>query len=144
MQIVIRLDLEESSPSLHEILKSAFSSGLTYETLRHPEFGASGEIKNKASRLIGSWEIEDSVSSEYSPNPRVQDYRQAAVARYARPREIEVDRFASVSVEEDGAFVQGWLFVPQADLNSSDATSRPASKPPQSVSLPKRAKSRHA
>ena len=136
MQFVIRVDLDQGVPSLNEILEVALKSGWNDDTLRFPETGNAGDLEDVTSRVTGTWEIEEGSTADYSLHPLTRDYRQAATARYGKPGEVEVNRFAPVSIADDGAFVQGWLFVPEAEVRSDgrDMTHSP-SKPPRSVGL---------
>lgn len=133
MQFVIRIDVDESVPSLSEILDAARKSGWSDDTLRFPEAGNEGEIAS--SKVTGTWEIEDGSSSDYSMHPLTPAYRKAAIARYAKTGEVEVSRFAPVSIAPGGALVQGWLFVPEAELKSDREPGFAPAKPPQSVGL---------
>ena len=124
MELVIRVDLDKAQQSLPELFRLIGDCRPGNEGTG----GTAGVIKNDLSHVIGEWDIEE---TDQAPNPLETSYRRAAVARYARPEQIEVDRFATVSLTDDGAFVQGWLHVPQADVAGLDpSVSR---KPPVSV-----------
>ena len=132
MQLVIRVDLDKAKQPLPEIFRLIGNGASSEETMRDPVVDATGRIQDNRSRVIGEWEIEEDPETENGSHPLESAFRAAATARYASPRQIEVDRFATVSMANDGAYVQGWLFVPRADLAPRDETAPPA-KPPQSV-----------
>jgi hypothetical protein len=132
MQLVIKVDLDKTQLSLPEIFKLVGECAAREEVREEPQFGGEGLIRDSRSHAIGEWAIEDEEIER--PNPLESPYRAAAIARYVRPGQIEVDRFASVSAADNGAFVQGWLFVPHAALNSVTTESMPPRKPPQSAS----------
>ena len=158
MQLVIKVDLDKTKLSLPEIFKLlANSSEPSIEpsnetgiepSLEHAEVreeaavATEGVIRDDRSRAIGEWAIEDDEQDRL--NPLESPYRAAAIARYVRPGQIEVDRFASVSAAENGAYVQGWLFVPQAAINSVTTEAMPPRKPPQSISPAPRAQEKSA
>lgn len=129
MQLVIRVDLEKSKQSLPEIFQLIGSCGCAEDTA---EEATGGSIKDARSQVIGEWEIEE-VEDLRRPSGAESSYRAAAAARYAQPRQIEVDRFATVSLTQDGAYVQGWLYVPRTDIVSDGQESAVLRKPPQSV-----------
>ncbi len=133
MQLVIKVDLDKTQLSLPEIFKLVSDCAAREEVREEPQFGGGGLIRDSRSRAIGEWAIEDEESD--LPNPLESPYRAAAVARYSRPGQIEVDRFALVSAADNGAFVQGWLFVPQSEIGASGADALPPRKPPQSISF---------
>jgi hypothetical protein len=132
MQLVIRVDLEKAKQPLPEIFRLIGSHARTEEAMETSMTDAAGRIQDNRSRVIGEWEVEENSEEENRPHPLAPAYRSAATARYALPGQIEVDRFATVSMADDGAYVQGWLFVPQTEVESRDETLPPA-KPPQSV-----------
>jgi hypothetical protein len=132
MQLVIRVDLDKAKQPLTEIFRLIGSHALAEDAMEDPVLDAAGRIEDKRSRVIGEWEIEENSEQEGRPHPLEPAYRAAARARYGSPRKIEVDRFATVSQADGGAYVQGWLFVPQTAVVSRDETAPPA-KPPQSV-----------
>ncbi|UWZ83088.1 hypothetical protein [Occallatibacter riparius] len=131
MQLVIKVDLDKTQLSLPEIFKLIGDCAAREEVREEPQFGGEGLIRDSRSHAIGEWAIEDEETER--PNPLESPYRAAAIARYVRPGQIEVDRFASVSTADNGAFVQGWLFVPQSEIGSSGADALPPRKPPQSI-----------
>jgi hypothetical protein len=131
MQLVIKVDLDKAKLSLPEIFKLLGDCAEREEVREEPQFGGEGLIRDSRSHAIGEWAVEDQESD--LPNPLESPYRAAAIARYARTGQIEVDRFASVSTADNGAFVQGWLFVPHAALNSVTTEAMPPRKPPQSI-----------
>jgi hypothetical protein len=129
MHLVIKVDLDKTKQSLPEIFGLIANCGCADAT-EEATAGIGAPIKDDRSQVIGEWEIEDSDEPKRTLGPE-SSYRAAAMARYARTRQIEVDRFATVSLTDDGAYVQGWLFVPREDVASSgQEISR---KPPQSV-----------
>ena len=132
MQLVIRVDLDKAKQPLPEIFRLIGSRSYAEEAVEDPGITTAGRIEDNRSRVIGEWEIEEAVREDrqHSLEPA---FRAAATARYASPGQIEVDRFATVSMADDGAYVQGWLFVPQAAVKDPiEATS--LKKAPQSVS----------
>jgi hypothetical protein len=131
MQLVIRVDLDKANLSLPEIFKLVSDCSEHDEAREEPALGAEGVIRDNRSHAIGEWAIEEEEHDH--PNPLESPYRAAAIARYVRPGQIEVDRFASVSPADNGAYVQGWLFVPQAALGSVTTEAMPPRKPPQSI-----------
>jgi hypothetical protein len=132
MHLVIRVDLDKARQPLPEIFRLIGNRASTEETMEEPVIDAAGRIEDNRSRVIGEWEIEESSDGGDRPHPLEPAYRAAATARYASPRQIEVDRFATVSMANDGAYVQGWLFVPLTEVASQDEAAPPA-KSPQSV-----------
>jgi hypothetical protein len=132
MQLVIRVDLDKAKQPLPEIFRLIGNGASTDESMQDPVIDATGRIQDNRSRVIGEWEIEENPERENVSHPLESAFRAAATARYATHRQIEVDRFATVSMANDGAYVQGWLFVPRAELASRDGIAPPA-KPPQSV-----------
>lgn len=133
MQLVLRIDLEKTSqspsgPALSDVLR-ILAESIAQEDPQLCD-GASGSLCDSSSRVMGEWQVEE---REERPKPQDRSYRAAAAARYAKPREVEVDRFAPVSATDGGAFVQGWLFVPQAELAAPQADKTLSRKPPQSV-----------
>jgi hypothetical protein len=131
MQLVIKVDLDKAKLSLPEIFKLVGDCRWRHEVREEPLLGAEGPVHDEQSRAIGEWEIEDVEKDR--PHPLESPYRAAAIAKYARPGQIEVDRFASVSAAENGAYVQGWLFVPQTEIGSGASEAVPPRKPPQSA-----------
>jgi hypothetical protein len=142
MQLVIKVDLDKARLSLPEIFKLVGDCREQDEAMEEPALGAEGVIRDNRSHTIGEWAIEEEEQDH--PNPLESPYRAAAIARYVRPGQIEVDRFASVSPAENGAYVQGWLFVPQAAINSVTTEAMPPRKPPQSISPAPRAQEKSA
>ena len=131
MQLVIKVDLDKTHLSLPEIFKLVGDCAAREEVREEPQFGGEGMIRDSHSHAIGEWAIEDEESE--LPNSFESPYRAAAIARYVRPGQIEVDRFASVSTADNGAFVQGWLFVPQSEIAPGSTDALPPRKPPQSI-----------
>jgi hypothetical protein len=129
MQLVIRVDLDKAKQPLPEIFR--LIGALAEHSMEDSLLDAAGRIEDKRSRLIGEWQIEETEKDDrrHLLEPA---FRAAARARYTSPGQIEVDRFATVSMADDGAFVQGWLFVPQTEVVSRNETAPPA-KPPQSA-----------
>ena len=129
MQLVIRVDLDKAKQPLPEIFRLIGACCRLDQIEEAATAGAAGVIQDAASRVIGEWDVE---AAEESPNALESSYRAEAVSRYVRPKQIEVDRFAAVSLTDDGAYVQGWLYVPRAEVVPGEelAVSR---KPPQSV-----------
>jgi len=130
MQLVIRVDLDKAKQSLPEIFRLIGDRRWVDEANAEAATGAAGVIKDSRSHAIGEWNIEE---AENPPHPLESSYRAAATARYFRSRQIEVDRFATVSLTDDGAYVQGWLYVPQSDVESSGQEPSFSRKPPRSV-----------
>lgn len=130
MQLVIRVDLDKATQSLAEVFRLIGDCRWTDEAKEEATAEAAGPIRDDRAHIIGEWEIE---AAEEPPHPLEPSYRTVATARYARPRQIEVDRFAAVSLTNDGAYVQGWLYVPRTDVVASDHEFKIPSKPPQSV-----------
>jgi hypothetical protein len=131
MQLVIKVDLDKAKLSLPEIFKLVGDCRWRHEVREEPLLGAEGPIHDEQSRAIGEWEIEDVEKDR--PHPLETPYRAAAIAKYSRPGQIEIDRFASVSAAESGAYVQGWLFIPQTEIGSGASEAAPSRKPPQSA-----------
>ncbi len=131
MQLVIRVDLDKAKQPLKEIFRLIGTRTWTEDAM-NPLNDAAGCIEDNRSRAIGEWEIEENFEAENRTHPLDHAYRSAATARYASSKQIEVDRFATVSVANDGAYVQGWLFVPRTEVESRNEAAPPA-KPPQSV-----------
>lgn len=131
MQLVIRVDLDKTKQRLPEIFRLLGNCGAD-EASEGASAGAGASIKDDRSQVIGEWEIEESEESRHAIASE-SSYRAAAAARYARPGQIEVDRFATVSSTGDGAYVQGWLFVPRTDIASGAQQPEIARKPPKSV-----------
>ncbi|HEY2861048.1 MAG TPA: hypothetical protein VGJ21_21745 [Terracidiphilus sp.] len=132
MQLVIRVDLDTSKQSLPEIFRLIANCDCASEGREEAAPGSSGSILDHRAQIIGEWEIEEAEDTK-RPVASESSYRAAAIARYAQPSQIEVDRFATVSLTHDGAYVQGWLHVPQTDIVSGDHEQAPSRKPPQSV-----------
>ncbi len=132
MQLVIRVDLDKAKEQLPEIFRLIGDCAGTEETMEEPVIDASGRIFDKRSRIIGEWEITENSEREDRPHPLEPAYRAVARAQYALPGKIEVDRFARVSMTDDGGYVQGWLFIPRNAVTGS-AEVASAKKPPQSV-----------
>src|ERR1700676_4977486 len=116
MQLVIRVDLDKARQPLPEIFRLIGSRASTEETMEDPVIDAAGRIEDNRSRVIGEWQIEENSEEQERPHPLEPAYRALATARYALPRQIEVDRFATVSMADDGAYVQGWMFVSLTDV----------------------------
>jgi len=131
MHLVIRVDLDKAKQPLPEIFRLIGSRAYAEETVRGPGIDSAGQIEDNRSHVIGEWEIEE-ADREDRQHPLEPAFRAAATERYASPGQIEVDRFATVSMADDGAYVQGWLFVPQTAVKDSDETA-PPKKAPQSV-----------
>jgi hypothetical protein len=132
MQLVIRVDLDKAKRSLPDIFGLIGNCRFQDEVREEAALGAAASILDDRSHAIGEWEIEDDEKD--APQPLDPLYRSTAIAKYARPGQIEVDRFAPVSAAEDGAYVQGWLFVPETEIAGPVAGAIPPRKPPQSVS----------
>jgi len=131
VQLVIRVDLDKASQPLPEIFKLIGGHALAEEAKEDQVVNSAGRIEDNRSRVIGEWEVEE-TDSEVRQHALEPAFRAAATARYASAGQIEVDRFATVSMADDGAYVQGWLFVPQAAVKDPvEATS--LKKAPQSV-----------
>lgn len=128
MELVVKVDLDKAKQPLAEIFRLIGNCRWAEEAGREATADSGGLIKDDRSNLIGKWEIEE---TEGRAHPLESAYRAAAMMRYVQPRQIEVDRFAAVSQADDGAYVQGWLFVPQSDVEAGDTLGR---KPPQSES----------
>jgi hypothetical protein len=133
MELVIRVDLDRAKQPLTEIFKLIGSRLRMEQTLDDPRVGATGRIEDSRSNVIGEWEVEETPETKNRPHSLEPAYRAAAMARYALPRQIEVDRFATVSMSSDGAYIQGWLFVPRDEVIASDIEATPPAKPPQSA-----------
>lgn len=131
MQLVIRVDLDKTERSLPEVFGLIGNCQGHEEVREEAELGATAPIQDGSQR-IGEWEIEEEEKG--GPRPLDSRYRSAAMSKYVRPGEIEVDRFAPVSAAEDGAYVQAWLFVPESEVGSPTVDAIPARKPPQSIS----------
>lgn len=129
MQLVIRVDLDKAKQSLPEVFRLIGDCRQSDAIEEEATAGAAGLIEDAGAHVIGEWDIEE----EERPKALESSYRAVAAARYVRPKEIEIDRFATVSLTDDGAYVQGWLYVPQADLVSDDGKPAVFRKPPQSV-----------
>jgi hypothetical protein len=127
MELVIRVDLEKAQQTLPEIFKLIGDCRFTDEVRDEETAGAVKLLKNGKSLAVGRWELEE---AEENATPLDSSYREAAVARYAQPDQIEVDRFATVSLVDDGAYVQGWLHVPRAEM-ANGGPAFMAKKPPQ-------------
>ena len=136
MQLIISIDLEKAKLSLAEVFSLLADQGSATEVDDAAVAGAGGPINDLHDQVIGSWQVEE---TEERPQPQASRYRAAAQARYGRRGQIEVDRFALVSGAEGGAYVQGWLFVPEEEVRAQVSTAMPPAKPPQSV-LPMRKK----
>jgi hypothetical protein len=132
MQLVIRVDLDKAKKPLPEVFGLIGNCRWQEEVREESGVGDSAPIQDDRSQRIGDWEIEG--EEEAGPQPLDSRYRSAAMNMYARPGQIEVDRFAPVSAAADGAYVQGWLFVPESELGSTSADAIPPRKPPQSIS----------
>jgi hypothetical protein len=129
MELVIRVDLEKAPQPLAEIFKLIGDCRFTEEVKDEETSGAVTLVRNGKPVVVGRWEVEE---AEDAADPQEVAYRAAAAARYAQPPRIEVDRFAKVSAADDGAYVQGWLHVPRADVvNGHEGVL--GKKPPQSV-----------
>lgn len=130
MQLVIRVDLDKARQSLPEVFRLIGDCRRSDEIEEEAAAGAAGLIKDAGSHVIGEWDIEE---PEELSRTLESSYRAVAAARYVQPKQIEVDRFATVSLTDDGAYVQGWLYVPQADIFSTSEAPAISRKPPQSV-----------
>ena len=133
MELVIRVDLDKAKQPLPEIFRLIASRLRMEQALEDPMVGSSGRIEDDRSHVIGEWEIEETSETRDRPLSLEPAYRAAAIARYAVPRQIEVDRFATVSMSNDGAYIQGWLFVPRTEVLLGDVEAAPPAKPPQSA-----------
>jgi hypothetical protein len=133
MELVIRVDLDKAKQPLPEIFRLIGSRLRMEQALEDPMPGLTGRIEDNISHVIGEWEIEEAAETKGRPHSLEPAYRAAAVARYVVPRQIEVDRFATVSMANEGAYIQGWLFVPQAEVLHCGEEATPPAKPPQSV-----------
>jgi hypothetical protein len=133
MELLIRVDLDKAKQPLPEIFRLIASRLRMELALEDPMVGATGRIEDNKSHVIGEWEIEETSETKDGPQSQETSYRAAAIARYVVPRQIEVDRFATVSMSNDGAYVQGWLFVPRNDVLSGEIEATPPAKPPQSA-----------
>lgn len=131
MQLIIKVDLDTAKQSLSEIFRLIGNCRWADEGNGQVELGAMGPVRDDRSNVIGEWIVDE---ADECPHAVESAYREAAIAKYVRPGQIEIDRFAPVSVAKDGAYVQGWLFVPQTRAQLSNAVSAPPAKPPQSVS----------
>jgi hypothetical protein len=129
MELVIRVDLEKAELPLAEIFKLIGDCRFTEEVQDDETAGTVKLVRNGKPVLVGRWEVEE---AEERATPLDSSYRAAAAARYAQPDQIEVDRFATVSAADDGAYVQGWLHVPRADVVNGSETVF-SKKPPQPV-----------
>ena len=126
MQLVIKVDLDKAKQPLAEIFKLIGECDGTH-AVEHEATEGAVMLHHDA---IGTWSIDEAAAG---PHPMESAFRAAASARYSRPGEIEVDRFASVSLTQDGAYVQGWLFVPREEAAAGGEQSAAPRKPPQSV-----------
>ena len=133
MELVIRVDLDKAKQPLPEIFRLIASRLRMEQAMEDPVVGSTGRIEDIRSNVIGEWEIEDSSETKDRSHALEPAYRAAAIARYVVPRQIEVDRFATVSMSNDGAYVQGWLFVPRTEILSGNIEATPPAKPPQSA-----------
>ena len=131
MHLVIRVDLDKSKQPLSEIFRLIGDCNCVDEG-EEAIAGTGAPIKDDRSQAIGEWEIEEAEELKH-PRGSESSYRAAAIERYARPRQIEVDRFATVSLTDDGAYVQGWLYVPRSDVESTGQETAASRKPPQSI-----------
>jgi hypothetical protein len=132
MQLVIRVDLEKAKRPLPEIFGLIGNCRWQEEAREEAALGASAPIQDDRSHRIGEWEIED--DEQESPQPLDARYRAAAIEKYVRPGQIEVDRFAAVSTTSAGAYVQGWLFVPESEVGTPTDEVIPPKKLPLSIS----------
>lgn len=132
MQLVIKVDLDKADLPLAEIFGMVGNCRWTDEVKEEAVAGAVVLNKDNRSLAVGEWSIEE---AEARPDPLESSYRAMAIARYARPGQIEVDRFATVSRTDDGAYVQGWLHVPRTAVASpgQQTTITSSPKPPQSI-----------
>ena len=130
MQLVIRVDLDKAEQSLADVFKSIGDCRWTDEVQQGSTDGAVVLNKDDRPSIIGEWSLEE---TEATRHPLDSLFRAAATERYARPRQIEVDRFATVSLTDDGAYVEGWLYVPRAEVVSTAEESSVLKKPPLSV-----------
>ena len=129
MELVIRVDLDKTQQSLPEIFKMIGDCRHSDEAGEDATSGALRLAGNNGS-VIGHWEIEE---ADERPDQLDSAYRAAATARYFHPHRIEIDRFATVSPTDNGAYVQGWLYVPRADV-AAQAEVDVSRKLPKSVS----------
>lgn len=132
MELVIRVDLDKAKQSLADVFNLIGNCRWTDEVQQDATAGAVVLNSDSGGLVVGEWNIEE---AEGRPDPVESSYRAVASARYARPKQIEVDRFATVSLAGDGAYVQAWLYVPRADVACLGREPSMASspKPPQSV-----------
>lgn len=134
MELVIRVDMEKAQLTLPEIFKLIGDCRFTEEVKDEEAAGAVKLMSNGKPVVVGKWEVdepeEDAAPADLSSLEPA--YRAVAAARYAHPHAIEVDRFATVSAADDGAYVQGWLHVPRAEVVNTTDTAF-AKKPPVSV-----------
>lgn len=133
MELVIRVDLNKAKQPLPEIFRLIAARLRMEQAIEDPKASTSGRIEDNRSHVIGEWEIEDSSETKDPPHSLEPAFRAAAIARYVVPRQIEVDRFATVSMSNDGAYIQGWLFVPRSEVLLGDIEAAPPAKPPQSA-----------
>jgi hypothetical protein len=133
MELVIRVDLDKAKQPLPEIFRLIASHLRMEQALEDPTVGSAGRIEDNRSHVIGEWEIEDTSEIKGRSHSLEPAYRAAAIARYVEPGQIEVDRFATVSMSNDGAYIQGWLFVPRAEILFGEIEAAPPAKPPQST-----------
>ncbi|HWE84140.1 MAG TPA: hypothetical protein VG267_04305 [Terracidiphilus sp.] len=130
MQLVIRVELDKARQSLPEVFRLIGDCRRSDEIEEEATAGAAGLIKDDGSHVIGEWDIEEPEEPSHTLE---SSYRAVAAAKYVQPKQIEIDRFATVSLTDDGAYVQGWLFVPQADVATASEEPAVSRKPPQSV-----------
>lgn len=129
MQLVIKVDLDKARQSLAEVFRLIGNTRWAEDAAKGPTADAGGLIKDERSNAIGKWEVEE---TEGRAHPLESAYRAAAMMKYVQPKQIEVDRFAAVSQADGGAYVQGWLFVPRADVEAAAPEPTMGRKPPQS------------
>jgi len=130
MQLVIRVDLDKARQSLPEIFRLIGDCCPPDAIEEQAAADSAGLIQDASSRVIGEWDIEE---PEEHTNALESSYRAVAAARYAQPKQVEIDRFATVSLTDEGAYVQGWLYVSQSDIANANEEPAVSRKPPQSV-----------
>jgi hypothetical protein len=133
MELVIRVDLDKAKQPLPEVFRLIASRLRMEQAMEEAVVGSTGRIEDDRSHVIGEWEVEETSETKDRSHSLEPAYRAAAIARYVVPRQIEVDRFATVSMSNDGAYIQGWLFVPRTEVLFGEVEATPPAKPPRSA-----------
>jgi hypothetical protein len=78
----------------------------------------SGEHRNKLWRAVRKYHRSDK-------RPTDQQYRDAAGRMYLTDDDIEIELSGTLSVADDGAWVQAWIWVPDSEAAAEEDKTAP-------------------